>query len=1183
MKHWLAAGLWLFSARFALAGSLAGSWSFEGDGARIEDRSGNGLDGAAANCARAAGRVGQGLKLDGSGGMTVPNSPTLRGPRGFTLQCWIKSDVGPGPAMNIMLKPGEFQLRVDPAKAGGTISFFVWCEGRGWEPRARGPRLQPGKWYGIAASWDRRTVRLRVNRFLQSAKKAGVCPHGSAPLHVGGPAGGLAGFRGIIDEVKVLAVPSGTLTMAREAYGMGGPRPKKPRRDARFEFRAGLQGWTGEWGAKVSVRNGVMCATLPDEEAIIKVGGLDVGAEDNPVCSVRVAASSGKRGVCIFAGDRMCKEVPFRLIADGAMRSYVLRCVRQPPWAGRIHSIGLYVEEARDTELRTESTRLNSTAHAAPDVRILSLAPARRINALRKPVEVFCWLENLGGDAANVTATLTATQGISVRGEAVKKVAHLGFDKRKTLTWRIVANSPTRGDVRVVVTCAGARCGSMRRPIRFAAAPEAESIALARSRAWRQAGYPRSMDFRHLFPGAEPFFEHNTALLVDMCDDKIAAAQEFKRRYPDQLVLMQVNDEPNGIWGSWHCVPKEYAIKEKLKFDPVVFPMPKFRGYWLLGPGAVLSADVSANAEFGECRVPETKWFVSRRYGHEFPRDVLIYRRVAGMADWTYSEYASVVAVDKAKKIIKLRRWPKEAVGEWHAFRAGEAYVAPSVGSIYGLGKRKEPIRTWVPNLTKFCPRDPATGQDAATWWAKHFARLWHTRIAAQEPHPDGYEFDGLNEGAVGDCNNDGVVDGCEIGGINYWRLGIYDFFRKLRQGVKDFKGMGDALILADASSAWSPRDLSLLNGSENEEFPSFSGPQFFPAAMDLYLLWCAYASPPGCSYLQGRFMCDTYCENDWRHMKARGKFHDDSLARLSIASACMGAGIYTYRAGSPRDHGAILDQAEILEYPWDEYCAGREGVYNWLGLPLGAPVRITEHLGPHMMPKARSVKGWEVSTAAARIRAEGPRTVNAGTQEAIEVNVVSINDFGQPRARRYQAGGRCVLLSPTTSQPVSPDREYCVSFRISADPGYDRREGARYAGVRRVVGLRLDVGGISGTAQWILVGKRGRRVAITLRPNAKGQGRVVFLVGAALGCVRVGDLRVQEGCAEVFARRFEHGLVLANGSAVSPYTFDIAELGGGRKYRRFLGAQAPLVNDGKPVRRTLTLPPCDGILLRGE
>jgi len=161
----------------------------------------------------------------------------------------------------------------------------------------------------------------------------------------------------------------------------------------------------------------------------------------------------------------------------------------------------------------------------------------------------------------------------------------------------------------------------------------AAALALFRSRPWLSAGYPKSLDFRHLWPNSVGFLEHNTAFLVDFTGDKIPAAQELKRRYPDRLVLMQVNDELNGIWGSWHVVPREFAAKEGLHCDPAVFPMPEFRGYWLLGQRTTLSADFPAESEQCELSVPDASAFATQVYGHNLLRDVLVYRVVNGQPD----------------------------------------------------------------------------------------------------------------------------------------------------------------------------------------------------------------------------------------------------------------------------------------------------------------------------------------------------------------------------------------------------------------------------------------------------------------------------------------------------------------------------------------------------------------------
>ncbi len=1144
------------------APAFAASWSFDAAG-------------EAPGCARAPGRVGQALKLDGTAGMVVPHSPDIGAARGFTLECWIKPDVGPGSSMNIMTKPGEYMLRVDPAQAGGTISMYVKTDDGRWEPRARGPQVVPGKWQHIVAVWSRKAIYIWVNRLSSQAPRPGRVAATDSPLHIGGPVPGqgLAGFRGLIDEVRVHPRAFPYAKISRIVYGLDGPPAKQTRTNPRFEFDETAEGWEGD--AAVTIQDGALCVTMRSDESMLRVRGLAIDAEQHPVCSVRMAATSGARGVMVFAGGRLCKDVPFRLIPDGKMRWYTLRCAQQPPWSGVIDAMGFRIEGARDAQVRIDAIRLGKSTYAPADLRVMSLSPERRINALGQPVEIKAWIRNFGRDAQGVAVTLSASDGIAVAGAAEAALPALAFDEIREVAWSVSAAKPLTGNVRADVTYQRVSHASRTRPIAFARDPIAASKAIARARVWQRAGYPRAMDFRHLFPLSVRYLEHDTALLVDFIGEKIPAAIEYKQRYPDTLVLMQVNDELNGIWGSWHVVPREFAVKEGLKFDPVIFPMPKFRGYWLLGPGATLDRDWPADAETVEVAAPETKWFTHRRYGRKEFRDVLVYRRVDGKADWLHSEYASVVSVDEGKKTITLRRWPREAVGEWWTFRAGQAYVAPSVGSIYRLGKGPL-IKTWVPNLTKFCPRDPQTGLNAREWWARHFARLWRKRIAATEPHPDGFQFDGLHESPMSDCNNDGVVDGCEFGGINYWTLGLYDFFRTLREGGDEWEGLGDGLILADASNVWGPRDPSVLNGSENEEFPSFGGTRLLPEGVDLYRVWSAKSKPPSCSYVQGRFGCDTYLERDWTQEKSRGKFHSDGFVRFSIAAACMGEGIYTYRAGSKRDVWGIMECQEIIEYPWDEYHAGREGRFNWLGLPTSDAMRMTDHLGPDLLPRGASAEGWALAVNDARTKAAGPRARG----EWIEANVVSIDTAGLPRTGRIPAARRVILLSPETIPPLEPGREYCVEFRVWADPQIDAREGKRFANVMRPVSVALVCGDRTGTMQSVLAGTDAREVALTLHAPARGRGRVAFMVGCETGPVRIAGLRLREGCAEVFARRFEHGLALANGSATSPYTFDLTKVGAGRQYRRFAGQQAPDVNNGQPVGERVAVPAQDGVLL---
>jgi len=67
----------------------------------------------------------------------------------------------------------------------------------------------------------------------------------------------------------------------------------------------------------------------------------------------------------------------------------------------------------------------------------------------------------------------------------------------------------------------------------------------------------------------------------------------------------------------------------------------------------------------------------------------------------------------------------------------------------------------------------------------------------------------------------------------------------------------------------------------------------------------------------------------------------------------------------------------------------------------------------------------------------------------------------------------------------------------------------------------------------------------------------------------------------DAMMRQFEHGAVLANPSP-RPYTFDLARLAPGRKFRRLKGSkrQDPTANNGSPVGDTVQLGPLEGLFL---
>ena len=75
------------------AAVLVGYWPFEeSSGTTVNDQSGFNNNGQlTGDASRSAGKVGQGLLLDGIGGVNIPHSPSLDSlPGGFTMEAWIK-------------------------------------------------------------------------------------------------------------------------------------------------------------------------------------------------------------------------------------------------------------------------------------------------------------------------------------------------------------------------------------------------------------------------------------------------------------------------------------------------------------------------------------------------------------------------------------------------------------------------------------------------------------------------------------------------------------------------------------------------------------------------------------------------------------------------------------------------------------------------------------------------------------------------------------------------------------------------------------------------------------------------------------------------------------------------------------------------------------------------------------
>jgi hypothetical protein len=162
-------------------------WLFEGN---LRDSSGHGhhLSGKEVEFASVPGR--RALR-SGSGGLQAASDPELQLAPGFRIDCSVRFEKVPAEGYCIAIKDGQYQLRVDPAKEGGSFSFFVHLDD--WEPRISSQQpVAPGQWYRLTAGWDGSALTLDVNGRRNGIPRSGLAKAIDNPLVIGGP-GGLIG------------------------------------------------------------------------------------------------------------------------------------------------------------------------------------------------------------------------------------------------------------------------------------------------------------------------------------------------------------------------------------------------------------------------------------------------------------------------------------------------------------------------------------------------------------------------------------------------------------------------------------------------------------------------------------------------------------------------------------------------------------------------------------------------------------------------------------------------------------------------------------------------------------------------------------------------------------------------------------------------------------------------------
>lgn len=721
-----------------------------------------------------------------------------------------------------------------------------------------------------------------------------------------------------------------------------------------------------------------------------------------------------------------------------------------------------------------------------------------------------------------------------------------------------------------LIVCVCALVGSLLSQTPAAAAERDVALDLS-------PGFPRTIFFRsekalrQMSPedairAIEPFDAISLKLFNEAARqryrDLLPVIQALKRRKPRMPVLVHVHQfaAVRPLEGS--------RLSPGQEFDPYD-PEGVFPGHWLYYPGSRITRPVGLDDT--EIHVEDAAKFSVADDVRVWPDGALEQPRL-----WHESEVVFVEAVDEAKNVLTVQRGKYGTAPR--KFRTG-ATATPHCKLKHGA-----PVWHWCYNLAPQCPRDEA-GRTFIAWFAEWLAtELKRLNAEAGTKYLDGIEFDvtkfnltfgtqpleGLADQTpkprTPDCNLDGIGDGGYIDGQPAHGFGTIRFAKLLREALgPEYLITGDSIW-----TLWRPWPYA--NGMDNESFPDIRKGYRFSGAFERTLDWQRYCAEPRMSFFFTRSADD----------RLPGQKDAYQTLRLALAAAvatdCWHC-TSQLPGGDPR-------------HP-DEYDGGDLRRRHWLGRPLGDFVRVPQYRPNDLIDYGSF--DTDAQVARAQVAAEegyvleGPTLDGRAAHRGAGCLRVTTAGLPQPpgRPRSFEA---CLRLPVQ----VEGGKEYTLDFWARAEHDYAKREPA-CEGIPWGLTLALWSGasGRTNTGQHCLLIPdiwRHYRISIVANPGSP-EARFQFELGAEPGTLWLDDMHVYDGGADAFYRRFEGGLVLANGTR-RPVEFDLASIEPARRLRRLQATQVdgkwqsdPGVNTGAEVRKAeaLEVGAFDAVFLVGE
>ncbi len=437
---------------------------------------------------------------------------------------------------------------------------------------------------------------------------------------------------------------------------------------------------------------------------------------------------------------------------------------------------------------------------------------------------------------------------------------------------------------------------------------------------------PQSFFFRHTegmarrqslpFDAWEKTFARLNGIMGKALDEEVPNTSagcllyftRFKKLHPRQAVLLHYNGNSRDP-----------------RFDADAF----FAGHWIYYNGCRLSRALPAEEAESTVYVDDVTLFRTNMglYGTSNDDIGLCAIGPDGRPDWNVCEQVQLLDIDAANSALRIKRgcfgtkplsWP-----------AGTTHIAAHVTE-GPWGKKSNLL--WYYNFSAACPKD-SQGRRCSDVLVDDLAKRF--RPAGQLGSFDGLEFDVLSFGHMTpppaprgwDVDADGKADWGIVGGINIYGIGVYEFCRQLRRSLGE-----DTIIMADGGTPNAQRSFGLLNGIESEGWPHLADHTVddWSGGLNRHFYWRDHARKPVLNYVNHKFV-EPIPGKQGEHRNAETPL---GRSRLIFAACMFTDSAITYSLPCTPAAGESFGV-------YDELRKGTENRINWLGRPLGPPIRL--------------------------------------------------------------------------------------------------------------------------------------------------------------------------------------------------------------------------------------------------